>query len=101
MNIDAIAVAADLENEAREQIDLTLLDREVIKWEDIKNNNNRKCADNPDCLFCYIAYYVDCYFNNDFIYILFNLFSFGVHTEQIPYGAISFDTFPLISALHQ
>jgi hypothetical protein len=31
MNIDAIAVAADLENEAREQIDLTLLDREVIK----------------------------------------------------------------------
>ena len=68
MNIDAIDLAAHLVNEALEQIDLTLLDLEVIKWEDIKNNNNRKCADNPDCLFYYIAYYVDCFFNNVFIY---------------------------------
>ena len=36
MNIDAIAVAADLENEALEQIDPTLLDWEVVKGEDIK-----------------------------------------------------------------
>jgi hypothetical protein len=36
MNIDAIAVAADLENEALEQIDLTLLEWEVVKGEDIK-----------------------------------------------------------------
>ena len=36
MNIDAIVVAVDLENEALEQIDLTLLDWKVIKWEDIR-----------------------------------------------------------------
>lgn len=39
MNIDAIAVAADLESEALGQIDLTLLDWKVIKWEDIRIDN--------------------------------------------------------------
>ena len=36
MNIGAIAVAVDLEKEALEQIDPTLLDWEVVKGEDIK-----------------------------------------------------------------
>ena len=36
MNIGAIAVAVDLENEELEQIDLTLLGGKEINWEDIR-----------------------------------------------------------------
>ena len=37
MSIDAIAVAIDFENEAQEQIDLTLLDWKIIDSKGIRN----------------------------------------------------------------